>query len=244
MNIIIPLAGISVFNSKDFFYPPPLIEVNGLPLIQYTLESLKQIEGKNTFIYILKEEDCLKFYLDSSLRLLTPNCEVIILKSRTKGSVCSILMAVDKLNKDDESIIVNADQIFDYNLNKTISKFRSQHSDAGVISFESVHPRWSYVKTDNEDNILQTAEKKPISKNAIAGFYYFKSFSLFIESAFNAIEIEDYYKDNLYTSALINQLILLNKKVTNYKISPSKYKSFYSPQKIKEFKGILKKNEK
>jgi NDP-sugar pyrophosphorylase family protein len=155
-------------------------------------------------------------------------------------------MAVDKLNKDDESIIVNADQIFDYNLNKTISKFRSQHSDAGVISFESVHPRWSYVKTDNEDNILQTAEKEPISKNAIAGFYYFKSFSLFIESAFNAIEIEDYYNDNLYTSALINQLILLNKKVINYKISPSNYKSFYSPQNIKEFKGIFKKmkNEK
>ena len=210
MNIILPLAGLSNFDNNNNFYPLPLREIYGKPLIQYVVENLLTIEGDNRFIYILKEEDCLKFHLDNTLKLLTPNSEVVVLKSETFGAVCSILMAVDRVNKDDDTIIVNADQVFDINLNLIINQLRDERSDAGLITFESVHPRWSYVMCDKNNNVLQAQEKNPISRFAIAGFYYFKSFNDFIESAFEAIEIEDYYNNKLYTSALINQMILLN----------------------------------
>lgn len=239
MNIIIPLAGISSFDDKNNFYPLTLREVSGKPLIQYVVENLLTIEGDNKFIYILKEEDCLKFHLDNTLKLLTPNCEVVVLKSNTFGAVCSVLMAVESVNKHDETIIVNADQVFNINLNLIINQFRDEKSDAGLITFESVHPRWSYVICDKENNVLQAEEKNPISRSAIAGFYYFKSFNDFIDSAFEAIEIEDYCDNKLYTSALINQMILLNKKVTNKSIDSKNYISFYSPQKIIEFERYV-----
>ena len=89
---------------------------------------------------------------------------------------------------------------------------------------------------------MQAEEKNPISRSAIAGFYYFKSFNDFIESAFEAIEIEDYHDNKLYTSALINQMILLNKKVTHKSIDSKNYISFYSPQKIVEFERYISKN--
>jgi dTDP-glucose pyrophosphorylase len=241
MNIILPLAGISSFDNHNNFYPLPLREVSGKPLIQYVVENLLTIKGVNKFIYILKEEDCLKFHLDNTLKLLTPNCEVVVLKSETFGAVCSILMAVDSVNKDDDTIIVNADQVFNINLNLIINKLRDEKTDASLITFESVHPRWSYVMVDENDNVLQAEEKNPISRFAIAGFYYFKSFNDFIESAFEAIEIEDYYDNKLYTSALINQMILLNKKVTHKSIDSKNYISFYSPQKIVEFERFLNK---
>ena len=239
MNIIIPLAGMSSFDDKNNFYPITLREISGKPLIQYVVENLLTIEGDNKFIYILKEEDCLKFHLDNTLKLLTPNCEVVVLKSKTFGAVCSILMAVDSVNKDDDTIIVNADQVFNLNLNSIINQLRDEKSDAGLITFQSVHPRWSYVISDKNDNVLQAEEKNPISKFAIAGFYYFKSFNDFIESAFEAIEIENYYDNKLYTSALINQMILLNKKVTHKSIDSKNYISFYSSQKIAEFERYI-----
>lgn len=239
MNIILPLAGVAVFDRKDYFYPPPLTEVGGKPLIQYVTENLQTIDGNNKFIYILKEEDCIKYNFDSTLKLLTPNCEIVILKSKAKGAVCSILMSVDYVDKEKETIVVNADQVFNCDLNKIINKYRLVNAEGGVVTFNSVHPRWSYILADREDNVLQAVEKKPISNCAIAGFYYFKSFNTFMKSAFNAIEIEDYYNDKLYTSALINQLILLNEIVLNQKISNDSYISFYSPQKIGEFEQTL-----
>lgn len=237
-----PLAGISNFDSNNNYYPLLLREVSGKPLIQYVTENLLTIEGDNKFIYIVKEEDCLKFHLDNTLKLLTPNCEVVVLKTKTFGAVCSILMAVDSVNKDDDTIIINADQIFSTDINLLIKEFRNEKSDAGLISFDSVHPRWSYVMCDENNNVLQAEEKNPISRYAIAGFYYFKSFNDFIESAFAAIEIEDFHEDKLYTSALINQMILLNKKVSNKVIESKDYISFYSTQKISEFERYILKN--
>jgi dTDP-glucose pyrophosphorylase len=238
-----PLAGISNFDSNNYYYPLPLREVSGKPLIQYVIENLLTIKGDNKFIYIVKEEDCLKFHLDNTLRLLTPNCEVVVLKTKTFGAVCSILMAVDSVNKDDDTIIINADQVFNTDINLLIKELRDEKSDAGLITFDSVHPRWSYVMCDENNNVLQAEEKNPISRFAIAGFYYFKSFNDFIESAFEAIEIEDFYDDKLYTSALINQMILLNKKVSNKVIEAKDYISFYSTQKISEFERYISKNK-
>ena len=244
MNIIVPMAGFNNFNNKNHFYPLPLIEISNLPLIEYFTTNLKEIEGDNKFIYILKEKDCLKFSLDKVLKLLTPNCEIIKLKNKTGGAVFSVLLSVEKLNSKKECLIVNADQIFNYDLNKILKTFRDKKSDGGVITFNSVHPRWSYVKLIDDD-VIEAREKTPISKNAIAGFYYFKSFELFKKCAFNAIQIEDFYNNNLYTSSVLNQLILNNKKVTNYEIDKKYYISFYTPQKIKEFElFLMNKNKK
>lgn len=239
MNIIVPLAGIFHNDDNNHYYPLPLREVLGKPLIQYVTENLLRIEGKNKFIYIIKEEDCYKFHLDNTLRLLTPGCEVVILKSETLGAVCSILMAVEYVLKDDYTIIVNSDQIFVRDLNPIINEFRERDVDAGVISFDSVHPRWSYVSCDENHNVLQAKEKNPISRFAIAGFYFFRTYHDFIESAFAAIEIEDYHHGKLYTSALLNQMILLNRKVVNKVLDSNDYISFYSSQKVKELERLI-----
>lgn len=239
MNIIVPMAGNNTFNSADYFYPKPIIDVAGLPLIQYVTENLNSIEGDNKFIYLIREDEATKFHLDNTLKLLTPNCEVIILKNDTRGAVCSILFCIDQIDKEEEIIVVNSDQVIYENINPALDAFRNNEVAGGVLTFESVHPRWSYAIVTEDNEVIQTVEKTPVSKNAIAGFYYFKSFNLFKESAFKALSIEDFLDGQLYTSTLLNQLILKNLKVGAYKIASSSYKSFYSPQKIKEFENYL-----
>ncbi len=236
------MAGIKNLDKSIYSYPLPLVEVNGAPLIEYVTKNLLSIDGNNKFIFIVREEDCINFHIDKTLKLLVENSEVCILKSKTNGSVSSILMASDIIDKNEELVVANHDQIFLNDINKIISKFRKEKTSGGLVTFQSVHPRWSFVLTDNKNNVLEASEKKPISKNAIAGFYYFESYKTFVECAFKAIEIEDFYNNNFYTSSLINQLILLNKKVINYEIDIKDYKSFYTSQKLKEFEFFLNNN--
>lgn len=237
INIVIPLAGIKPFN-EEFLYPLPLIDIKGKPLIQYVIDNLNTLNEEKRFVFIVNESDCNKYHIDNTLRQLTGNCTFVFLKNKTKGAVCSVLMAIDEIQPGTEMLIVNSDQIIETDYNKVLDHFRKNEADGGVISFNSVHPRWSYIRIANEA-VVETAEKNPISNNAIAGFYYFKKSEYFMESAFQTIYHDANLEGNYYTSSVFNEMILDNKKIMHYPIKNEEYHSFYSPQKIKEFEEFL-----
>jgi NDP-sugar pyrophosphorylase family protein len=243
MRIIIPIAGSINFSDSDFIYPKPLIDINDKPLIEYVINNFLDIKGGAKFCFILKQSLCSEFNLDYTLNQLTDNPIIIRLKNQTKGATCSVLMAVDKISMDEEIIIANSDQYFLENLNNAISFFRDHNSEGGIITFKSVHPRWSFAIVDENGNVLETAEKRPISRNAIAGFYYFKSFKTFVEGAFGSVLNEEYYNNQIYLSSTINQLILQNKSVKAFNIDNNNFFSFYTPQKIKEFERQISDNK-
>jgi len=240
INIVIPIASnFFIDENEEYQFPLPLIELYGKTLIEYTIEGIEKVDDKIKFIFILKEQDCRKYKFDSSLKLLKPDCSIIKLNNTTKGAICSILMAIDEIDKEEELIILNYDQFIDLNLNVFLKNFRQLNADGGLITFNSIHPRWSYAKIDGEF-VIQTAEKNPISNLAIAGFYYFKRASIFIDSAFDVIKFDQNYNGNFYTSSVYNQMILQNMRVYSFLIKKESYYSFYSPQKVNEFKDFLK----
>jgi dTDP-glucose pyrophosphorylase len=242
MNIIVPMAlADEVTESAEFQYPKPLIDLHGKPIIEYVIDNISKIEGINKIYFILKDSTCAKYHLDNTITLLCPQAEIVYLKSNTSGAVCSVLMAIDQIDAKQECVIVNSDQILLTDLNKTLDIFRTNQLDAGVLTFNSVHPRWSYVLMD-DDKAVQFAEKNPISKHAIAGFYYFKSFENFVSNAFKTIIDDDNLNGNFYVSSVLNQFILEGKKVSNTEIESKDYLSLYSSQKIKEFDTYLTKN--
>ena len=174
INILIPLAGRNQFFSEsEYPFPKPLIEFNGKTMIEHVINNFSSINKKKQFIFIVNSNDCKKYHLDNVLNILTNHqCKIIKLDNETKGAPCSAMMAVEHIDNDTPLIISNADQLFNMNLQDAISQF--EQNDAGVITFESVHPRWSYVRLNEKNQVNETAEKRPISKDAIAGFYYFK----------------------------------------------------------------------
>ena len=235
LKIILPLAGSSdLFQKAGFPYPKPLIEINGKPMIEWVIESTKSLAIPSQIIFIIKEADSNVYHLDNTLKLLDPNCEIVKLKNETKGGLCSVLMAIDLINEDDSVLILNSDQIIDEKLSLFHDFWKQKKSDVGIVTFKSVHPRWSYALTEG-DAIIQTAEKNPISNQANAGYYYFNSAKLFFDCAFQTI-INDVQKDGMfYISPVINEFILRNKKVHYYSIKNEQYHSFYSPKLVTEF---------
>lgn len=237
LKIILPLAGSSeLFQKAGFLYPKPLIDVKGKPMIEWVIESTRSIVVPSQIIFIIKEEDSNTYHLDNTLKLLDSNCEIVKLKKDTKGGLCSVLMAIDLIDEDDSILILNSDQIIDEKLSLFHDFWEQKNSDVGIVTFKSVHPRWSYALTE-EDAIIQTAEKNPISNQAIAGYYYFNSAKHFFECAFQTI-INDVQKYGMfYISPVINEFILRNKKVHYYQITNEQYHSFYSPKLVTEFES-------
>ncbi len=241
LKIILPLAGSSeLFQKAGFPYPKPLIEIKGKPMIEWVIESTKSIDVPSQIIFIIKEEDSNVYHLDNTLKLLDSNCEIVKLKNNTKGGLCSVLMSIDAIKEEDSILVLNSDQIIDESLSLFHNIWKQKKSDVGIVTFKSVHPRWSYALTEG-DAIIQTAEKNPISNQAIAGYYYFNSAKQFFDCAFQTI-INDVQTDGMfYISPVINEFILRNRKVHYYPISNEQYYSFYSPKLVTEFE--LKKDE-
>jgi NDP-sugar pyrophosphorylase family protein len=240
LKIIIPLAGASdLFVNSGYHYPKPLIEINGKTMIELVVSNPSKIKKQHQFVFIIKEEDIIKYHLDNTLKLISPDCEIIKIKNSTKGGLCSVLMAIDNVKNDDSLLILNGDQILDLDFDQVDNFWNNENVSAGIVTFNSVHPRWSYARLENE-LVVQTAEKNPISNQSIAGYYYFEKAVEFFSAAFETIKNDVHFEGMYYISPVINQYVLQNKIVKAYKIDNEKFHSFYSPQLMVEYERSTK----
>lgn len=237
INVLLPAMGTSAF-FKDAYFPKPLTEIKGKTMVEMVIDNYSNLEPKN-YIFVFSEDDCKRFHVDSSVKILSPASQVIRLGHQTAGALCTCLMAIEYVNDATPLIIANSDQIIEVDYKDVIKHFDEISADAGVITFPNIHPRWSYARK-NGDEVVEVAEKRPLSKNAIAGFYYFKKGSDFIQAAKNALIKQNNLDGRYYISASINELILMGKKVGYYDIEKTQYRSFYSPAKIKEYEECIK----
>lgn len=238
INILIPSCGSSEF-FKGSYYPKTLYEVNGIPMIQQVVDNYKDVKDKH-FIFMFLQQECNRFHTDNAATLMShEESDIIRLKNVTGGALCTCLMAVDFLDTQEELIITNNDQIIDVDYNEVLDYFRGRKLDCGVICFESLHPRWSYIKTNGEysNEVVEAAEKRPVSNKAIAGFYYFRYGHDFVEAAKMAINKGSMYAGKYYLTSAINEMILRNKKVGYWKVKNSMYHSFYTPERIRVFEN-------
>ncbi len=238
INVCIPAMGKSTFFSESYF-PKLMVEIDGTTMLEKVVNDYSSIQEKH-FVFMFDDSDCKKFHIDESAKIVTAcKTDILQLMNNTAGALCTCLMGVEYIGDDNELIIANSDQIINEDYNNVIEFFRDNNADAGVITFESVHPRWSYVRVRGNE-VIETAEKRPLSKHAIAGFYYFKNGNDFINAAKNAIKKDSRVDGKFYISSALNELILMRKKVLFYEIDKSKYHSFYSPEKIKEYEISIK----
>lgn len=237
MQIIIPLAGKSPFFPPDhYFFPKCLVEIRGRPMVEWVVENLKNLELDARFLFVIHQEEAARFSLDRTLRLLTDGrCEIVSLRRPTQGALCSALLAIDHLDLDKPVVVANGDQIIDTDLPAVLTSFRNVEAQAGVITFDSVHPRWSYVAIDGSGSVVQAAEKSVISRNAIAGLYYFETARIFIEAAMRSIENKAQVGGQYYIAPCLNEIILNGGKVAHFPILDRQYYSFYSPDRISHF---------
>jgi dTDP-glucose pyrophosphorylase len=235
MNILLLMAGGNkLFEEAGYPYPKNLIEIDGIPLVQHVLSSLAELEKMNSrLICFVNREENQRNYTGSIISLLDPQAIVIEVNEPTIGAACTALLAVEHINKSEPLVIVNGDQIINGDLSSIVMKFQSQDClDGGIIVFEAVHPRWSYVRCNSEGLVIEAAEKRPISKLATAGFYYFARGEDFVSSAKQMIRKDAHINGSFYVCPVYNELILKQLKIGVHEIPRKDYFSLSTPQNL------------
>ncbi|MDC0415208.1 glycosyltransferase family 2 protein [Gammaproteobacteria bacterium] len=237
INIVIPMAGKDVyFSKKDYLFSKYLIEINGKTMIEHVIENYSSIKEKR-FIFIINKPNSDQHHLDNILKILTDyKCEIIVVEKETMGAACSVMLAIDYINNESNLIIANPDQIFDRKISDIIGKFINY--DSGVPVFHSVHPRYSYVRKDENDMVFEVAEKNPISNYAIAGLFFFSEGRAFISSVESMIKKSNHLNGLFFISPCLNEIILRNKTVHALTLDNKEYHTFYTPKKIEEYERL------
>ena len=211
MNVLIPMAGAGKrFFDAGYVFPKPLIEVDNKPMIQWVIESLKLDAN---YIFIIQKEHQEKYNIKSVLKILQPNCKIIELDHLTEGAACTTLLAKKYINNSNPLIIANSDQYISWNSSKALYEFNSKNLDGAILTFEAIHPKWSYAKCDGEGYVTEVAEKKVISKNATVGVYYWKHGSDYVASAEEMIKKNIRVNNEFYVCPTYNEFLSKGKKV-------------------------------
>jgi len=218
------MAGKNTFDvTHSNAFPKVLTDVNGKLLIERSSESFTTLPYNKKIIVAVPKNQISDYKLDKVLPLLDDSIEICAINDETQGAVCSAMLAIEHLDLDEPLIISSFEQVLDLDLAPFIDKFITEQADAGVLTFESIHPKWSFVKRDDNGIVSQAAEKFPISKHAIAGFYFFKNARIFIESAKNMIRNDVICNGLFYISHTLNEVILNEGEVLALPIDKSQY---------------------
>ena len=241
MQILIPISSKSVFfNSDEYYFPKPLIEIAGTPMIELVINTLKSYFPGANFIFVVDNSDCVKFSLDKLLKIAAgQNAKIVKRKSETAGALCSCLLSIDEMKPNDSLMIVNSDMIISENFSKQIDQLIISKADAGVLTFKSVHPKWSYIQEGSHKLVQRVYEKDVMSNKAIAGVYYYARSSDFFNAAKNTLLSDMRFNGLFYISTTLNQMILSGLKVTYETVDSQKVHSFGSPSAIKDYESYI-----
>lgn len=211
MNILIPMAGLgSRFEKAGFTFPKPLIEIHGKPMIQWVIDSLK-INAK--FIFIVQSQHQQKFNIKSLLKYLYPNSKIIETNGLTEGAACTSLLATEFIDNNNPLLIANSDQYIEWDSAKTFYKLSERNVDGAILTFKSTHPKWSYAKINENNEVEKVAEKEVISNNATVGVYYWKRGKDYVRFANDMIKKNIRTNNEFYICPVYNEAIKNNKKI-------------------------------
>lgn len=235
LQIVVPLGGkASRFQERGYTFPKPLIEIGSRSMIEVVLENLSPPKP-HQYTFICRKEHLAQFYLGDMLQLLAPGCRILPLESDTAGALCSVLLAIDQLDLDEEILIANGDQFISGGLKPFYQACRQPGIDGCILTFTATHPRWSFVKTDAKGFVTATAEKKPISKQATAGLYYFRRARDLIEGAEKLIVKGLTTSGQFFVCPVYNELILAGKKITTHHLPDGAMHSLGTPEDVDLF---------
>ena len=233
MNIMFLMGGLRSDTNKED-YPLYLTEINERTILEQQVEYVKEIQPQQ-LLFCMKESEIKQFHTASVIKQIDPSAVIIPIMAQTKGAVCSALLGAEYIDNDEELILMAIDDFMDENSAGIINEFHKANADAGVISFNSVHPRYWFVKTDEGGVPVEFAEKTPISKNALVSFYYFRRGSDFVECAKEIIRKDNPVNGNFYISQTLNEMILKQKLIVMRKITNDRFHPLKTEAQMAEY---------
>lgn len=237
MNVLI-LAAQNVQNiradTEDPALPFCLTEIDGKPLLELLVDAVTPLAPAR-LIFAFMKHDIGHWGLDCIVEQLAPGSAIISVEKPTAGAACTALLGAPFIDNDDELLILSANELVRQNLADVVEDFRQRRLDAGVLCFRSVHPRYAYVRLDAEGNVVEASEKKPVSRNAIPGVFWFARGRDFVTAAKDAIRKDARVRNAFFISATLNERILHHSRIGVFPLEAEQYIPLKTEKQLDQF---------
>lgn len=212
--------------------PPLLGERRGTLLIE---ELFRQIDFAEKVVIVLQRQQAKQQNIDSIVSVLRPDAHVVLAPGPTAGAACSALLAIDHIDPGRELLLLNANEFVEVDSAKVLETFRKRDLDVGTIVFPSLHPRYCYARLDPGGLVEEVSEKRPISRNAVAGFFWWREASDFVGCASHVIRTQNDVNGQFYICPTLNEMIMLGKQVGVFKIEATAYHPLKTVAQSRDF---------
>lgn len=232
-TLVLAAGGSAPYTDAGYPYPKELAELDGKPLIEHVLDRLGPLSLEPVVVVLDATADK-KFCIGDVVRLVIPTA-ISVRVGQTSGAACSALCAMGEVSLDDDLILTNGDQLLDANLHDIVETWRASDLDAGTVVFDATHPRWSYVRVDADELVVEAAEKRPISRLATAGVYWFRRAGDFFAAAQTMVLQGSTQQSAFFICPTLNELVLDGKRIGITRISRDAYHSFKYPDELEDY---------
>lgn len=237
IQVLMPMGGLGQrFRNEGYELPKPLIEVQGMPMFMRAIKSFDAYSGPKSFLFVVRQDAEDEYKLATQIQSILPEAKIAYLKQDTRGAVETCLIAREYIEQSEPLIIMDCDFYFESQAYfAQLAEIAQSNDYAGMLlSFDSDWDRYSYARTDESGDVIETAEKKVISNNALAGAYCFGSGDIFLKAADQLMQAE--INDNMkeyYISLLYNEILRDGGKISLAKVDA--FDSFGTPEELNAY---------
>ena len=170
-------------------FPKPLLDVNGKSILDWLLEDVDRTIDVNEYIIVTNHRFVEKFEAWKRNCNLTRRITILDDGSTTNenrlGAVKDIAFAIEKLEIEDDLMVLAGDNLLDFSLENFAKYFGEKQHTCVMRHYEDVMEklRRTGVATVDENGLVLEMQEKPIepkSNWAIPPFYIYKEDDLYL----------------------------------------------------------------
>ncbi len=215
INIIIPIGGVgNRFKNDGYQYPKPLINIMGEPMIFWLLKNLNIHEDDNLYIVYNSSMEQYNF-IDTLKHNFDFNIQGISIDYSTRGASETVLIALNNMDAESLSrptLILDCDNIY---FEDIITKFRDTGQNK-IFYFNTksdLSTAYSFIKINENNEIIKIAEKQKISNNANCGAYGFDNGVNLKKNIMEVIDLNIKTNNEFYISNIYSKMLERNDKI-------------------------------
>ncbi|WP_407331657.1 glycosyltransferase family 2 protein [Enterovibrio sp. 27052020O] len=237
--IVIPMAGMSSrFFKAGYEAPKYQLIAHDKTLFEHAVESFKGYFDTMPFLFIVRDvHNTASFVKAMAKKLGIAACHVAVLNDETRGQAETVYLGLQQVSGYQGEITIFNIDTFRPSFEYPASLPKSSHGYLEVFVGEG--DNWSFVLPEHEGsiNVIETAEKRPISNLCCTGLYHFSSVDDYnFAYEYYLARPQIWEKGELYVAPLYNVLISKGRDIHYHAIDRSDVIFCGVPEEYETFK--------
>jgi dTDP-glucose pyrophosphorylase len=235
MNIIILASGAgSRFEAVGVSVPKPIIKLFDRYFFELATESILHAIPKDISVklfFTVQKSHSTNFSIDKLILDCYSFAVVEVLENLTDGPAESAFLCLKRVSDDEPLVVVDCDLMFELN-SEDLKKFLLDTKTSGALAtFKSQSEKYSYLKYDKNNKLINVMEKVVCSSDAVAGIYFFRSKSIYLNLYKNLRS--DIHQEK-FISMMYSKLLQNGQEINH--IAINRHLSFGTPEELESAK--------